>query len=222
MMSDDLCQVKQLLLALQRCNSCRPEPLTRQCSAVPDERPPSLPSDRKQPDPAIPSTEQAGEETSRQHLTLDRSKPPLIIGDSNVRRLQASSYLSTNVRFHSIPGATANCVTRDLDRTVSECGASQVVIHAGANDIARKGSEIVANTILDLAERARNQKGVRHVFICSVTPRKDLGSFIFSRAESVNNRLRSLCLKAANITFIDLRQTLDGCSFNGLSKDAIH
>ena len=63
---------------------------------------------------------------------------------------------------------------------------------------------------------------MQQVYICSVTPRKDLDSFIYSRAESVNNRLNSLCTKMADITFIDLRQQLDRCPFTGLVKDAVH
>ena len=72
-----------------------------------------------------------------------------------------------------------------------------------------------------MAQQAKNHGEVRQVFVCSVTPRKDMGSFIFSRSESVNNRLRSLCSKT-DIKFIDLREKLEVCKFNGLFKDAVH
>ena len=97
-----------------------------------------------------------------------------------------------------------------------------MIIHTGTNDITRDGSEIVATNIIDLAKYARSQKGVGQVLICSVTQRKDLGSFVYSRAESVNNRLRSISQKTAGKSFVDLRETLDRCHFSGLSRDAVH
>ena len=84
------------------------------------------------------------------------------------------------------------------------------------------GSEIVAKNIFGLAEQARGQRGVRRVYICSVTSRKDRGSFIFSRTESVNSRLHSMCLKSNDVSFIDLRHQLDNCPFNGMARDALH
>ena len=45
---------------------------------------------------------------------------------------------------------------------------------------------------------------------------------LFSRSESVNNRLRSLCNKTDRVGFIDVRQKLDRCQFGGLVRDAIH
>ena len=125
------------------------------------------------------------------------------------------------MKHHSISAGTTEHVAQDLKQTISRCNATQVVIHIGTNDITRKGSEGTANSILDLAQQAKNHGGVRQVFICNVTPRKDKGSFIFSRSESVNNRLRSLCFNT-DVKFIDLRAKLEACKFNGLFKDDVH
>ena len=126
-----------------------------------------------------------------------------------------------NFHFHSVSGAIASDIALDPERSVDETRPTDVVIHVGTNDIARMGSEVVANNVFRLAEQIKEQPCVRKVFICSVIPRTDHGSFIFSRSESVNNRLHSLCLKS-NVTFIDLRRQLDRSPFNGLARDAVH
>ena len=45
---------------------------------------------------------------------------------------------------------------------------------------------------------------------------------IFSRSESVNNRLQSLCEEMRVVKFIDLREQLDACPFSGLVRDRLH
>ena len=100
--------------------------------------------------------------------------------------------------------------------------ASTIVFHTGTNDLARKGSEKIAADLVNLAQRTKIRPEIRKVYICSVTSRKDLGSFVYSRSESVNNRLRSLCMKTHGVKFIDLRQQLDKCTYTGLARDALH
>ena len=77
---------------------------------------------------------------------------------------------------------------------IGRCGATQVVIHVDTNDTARKGSEGIAKSILGVAQQAKSHAGVGQVYICSVTARKDLGSFVTSeraqRAERVLSNLR--------------------------------
>ena len=126
----------------------------------------------------------------------------LIIGDSNVRRLTQSN-VQPNVSCRSISGATVEDVERELAGTSDDCHVSGLIIHAGTNDLAKKGSEEIASSLVKLAQNVKGRSRVRQVYICSVTPRKDLGAFIFSRSESVNNRLRSLCMETRGIRFID-------------------
>ena len=54
------------------------------------------------------------------------------------------------------------------------------------------------------------------MYISHLIPRKDIGSFIYSRSESVNYWLCSLCSQNPDISFIDLRQTLHSRRFSGL------
>ena len=45
---------------------------------------------------------------------------------------------------------------------------------------------------------------------------------VFSRSETVNNRLHSLSMKTECVNFIDVWQKLDICQFGGLLRDALH
>ena len=153
---------------------------------------------------------------------LQRKPDLLIIGDSNVRRLSDNSDGEPNTVFRSLPGATVDELKRDVAKRPGLAVASKVALHIGTNDLTRKGSEEIAKSVAALAQHIRTHSDVDDVFVCSVTPRKDMGSFIYSRAESVNNRLCSLCVDKPGITFIDLRRQLDRCKFSGLAKDALH
>ena len=145
----------------------------------------------------------------------------LIIGDSNVRRLETSAN-PPGTSFWSTPGASTDQLDRELAEVPDKSLASTIVFHSGTNDLARKGSEKIAADLVNLAQRTKARPGIRQVYICSVTSRKDLGSFVYSRSESVNNRLRSLCMKTHGVKFIDLRERLEKCTFTGLARDALH
>ena len=144
----------------------------------------------------------------------------LVVGDSNVRRLKLCN-TRANISFRSIPGAATEHVEREVQAS-TETVAPNVVLHVGTNDLTRNGSEQIVSNLVKLAQQTKKRSGVRQVYICSVTPRKDIGSFVYSRAESVNNRLHSLCPKLAGIEFLDLRQCLDRCPFTGLVRDGVH
>lgn len=170
--------------------------------------------------------QQADSGTTQRHTqeinTRSTSESKLsVIGDSNVRRLQEINGQS-NISFKSLPGATTEQLEQMLSDTPDEALPSAVVIHAGTNDLAREGSERVVANLIRLAQRTKSRPGVQGVCICSVTPRRDMGSFIFSRSDSVNNRLDSLCKQLPGIMFIDLRKRLESCPFGGLTKDALH
>ena len=222
-LTEDFDQVRRLVQSLQHQESRGSvHPRTRHAPAETDEQPPSMPPSTDEPAQRHQtSTSPTSEQHDGRRHTVKQSL--LVIGDSNVRRLEAASNQSERCpTFHSISGATTEHVKRDLSQAVSKCGASGVVINVGTNDITRKGSEVVVKDILSLAEDTKRKDGVQHVYICSVTPRKDSGSFIFSRSESVNNRLCSLCSKSSGISFIDLRQKLDRCQCNGIQRDGVH
>ena len=187
--------------------------------------------------PPLPLASQQGSASDIRQTRLERPSRPsndrmtctnamgtpdlLIIGDSNVRRLGTGTS-SSRASFRSIPGATIDQLERDLGETPDKLRASAIALHVGTNDLTRKGSEEIAVNLIQLAQHTKTRSGVKQIFICSVTSRRDLGPFIFSRSESVNNRLRSLCANMPGIRFIDLREQLATCPFAGLARDGLH
>ena len=177
---------------------------------------------RHHPNQSCQQADSGAKQHTRQINTRSISESKLsVIGDSNVRRLQEINGQS-NISFKSLPGATTEQLEQMLSETPDEALPSTVVIHAGTNDLACEGSERVVANLIRLAQRTKSRPGVQRVCICSVTPRRDMGSFIFSRSDSVNNRLDSLCKQLPGIMFIDLRKRLESSPFGGLTKDALH
>ena len=210
--SNDLEEMKQVFQTLLHQDDRRPNPSLVLSGPVSQDRQIVAEAQRQDADKTTSS------------LSISKPEPEpdlLIIGDSNVRRLETSN-CRTNITFRSTSGATTEQLGRELHKTVEESAAPKVVFHIGTNDLAEKGSEVIASNIMKLAQQTKSHPGIQHVYVCSVTPRKDLGSFIFSRSESVNNRLHSLCKGTAGVNFIDLRQQLDRCPFTGLVRDALH
>ena len=215
--SKDIAHLKQTFQAVWPQDDGRPpasspsppSPAARDGSA-PDDRPSRLERPRRRND------------TDRITCSNPLGKPDLlIIGDSNVRRLETSAGPS-RVSFCSTPGATIEQLERELRDQPDKFTGSTIALHVGTNDLSRKGSEEIVVNTAKLAQLAKSCSGAKRVLICSVTPRRDLGSFIFSRSESVNNRLRSLCTNMPGVGFIDLRDQLDRCPFAGLARDALH
>ena len=220
-LADEVSQVRQQLRTLQA------QDRSRSGHSLTHHGPPVSVSDEQQ---------QLTVQQAEGHLTLKSSSGRLqdtrqqdseptsllIVGDSNVRRLEAvSKHNPARLTFQSISGATIDRVGRDTDQAVERCKATDVVIHVGTNDVSRRGSEQVVRDVLDMAQKIKSKNGARNVYICSVTPRTDQGSYIFSRSESINNRLRLSCSKST-ISFIDLRSTLGRCAFSGLLRDRVH
>ena len=247
-LADDIQQMREEFRATLRQEARRAESLPHQSPPSPDTLPPSSTVDQRPSSvpapavlwqPAVPRHLACRQPSAQPRPTPNRASQPelrddgregnhhtrepsvLIVGDSNVRRLQTASRHS-HVTFRSIPGATTDRISQELSQSVREVNPAQVVLHIGTNDIARNGSELIAKNIFQLATRTKEQRGVQKVCICSIPPRKDRGSFLFSRCESVNNRLYYLCSKATSVEFIDLREQLDSCPFSGLARDSIH
>ena len=238
-LTGDVRQVKQMLNEVISREAVKSVPHLYPSRSPPDQltrsRSPAIPHRRGDPmilhqspataDRPQPASAHAGRRVSHGRHRVegrhDSIQSILVIGDSNVQRLQTGD-CDSNVTFHSVPGAATDNIAREINQSVKSSSASDVILHVGTNDVTRMGSELVAKNIFGLAQQARGQRGVCRVYICSVTPRKDRGSFIFSRSESVNSRLHSMCSKSNDVTFIDLRHQLDSCPFNGMARDALH
>ena len=150
----------------------------------------------------------------------------VMIGSSNVRRVAQACHdefgRSENVIFESMSGAKAEQVGCTLQGAIDRCSAKKVdvILHVGCNDIAVKGSETVVNDIIDTALEASENVKTRNVYVCSVVPRND-NSVLYSRSESVNNRLVKKCSEFG-MMFVDLRSEIQKCKFQGLDRSGFH
>ena len=121
----------------------------------------------------------------------------------------------------SIPGGRLHHLNDRLPAAVKETGAKTVVLHMGTNDVVSDGSEVVAKRIFEAARRAKSLAGVTSVYVCSIIPRVDRSSFIYSRADSVNNCLKDWSVNG-EYQFVDMREELERCRFNGHGRDDVH
>ena len=215
-LTEEVSQLKRLLQTVQQVQGSQPSRSTATGRLL--NMSPGEPGESPNQEVRCPTSE------PRLSGQQDIGRPSLlVIGDSNVRHIRnASSRSADNLAFHSISGATTDQVRRDIAQVVTETSPSQVVLHVGTNDITRNGSEVVVKNILNLVQQAKGCSGVGQVYVCSIVPRRDRGAYLFSRSESVNNRLRTLCSKLNGVSFVDLRQRLESCPFSGLLRDAVH
>lgn len=157
----------------------------------------------------------------------------LVIGSSNVRRIMdplraraRREGVCERVFSRCLPGGTVPKVTEELRTSVSssDCSVLRVVVHAGTNDASRFGSEEILGSFKDLiaeASRVESESGVRvSLSFCSIVPRSDRGSEVWSRVVGLNQRLRDFC-RSNGVEFVDLRPVLDSCRLP-LNRSGVH
>uniref|UniRef100_A0A667XT94 SGNH hydrolase-type esterase domain-containing protein n=1 Tax=Myripristis murdjan TaxID=586833 RepID=A0A667XT94_9TELE len=128
----------------------------------------------------------------------DRADAPttLIIGDSIVRHVRMRGAFTL-----SFPGATVMDITGKIpDILSSHPQAKRIIIHAGANDIARQQSELLKRDFTHLF-KSMSQSQVS-VFISGPTPTCGRGMGSFSRLLSLNTWLSSAC-NTHHVGFVD-------------------
>ena len=125
-----------------------------------------------------------------------------------------------------IPGGTVPQVTEAFGETVADtkCSRLRVVAHVGVNDATFRGSEVILGSLRDLdaeVKRVGRVMGVgMELSICSLVPRIDRGSLIWSRVEGINQRLRQFCTDIG-ASFVDLRPAIQSCR-NALNRSGVH
>jgi hypothetical protein len=94
------------------------------------------------------------------------------------------------------------------------CSKVDVVAHVGTNDVVSRGSEEILSSVRDLCSefhRIRSDCGAdMRLTICTLVPRVDRGSMVWSRVDGINRRLRETC-GSMGARFLDLRPVLDSC-----------
>ena len=95
----------------------------------------------------------------------------------------------------------------------------KVIVHVGTNDCSKIRSQVLLDKIRNLIRTAMKARSNVTVDICSIPSRKDLGDFVFSRAESVNDQLAELC-KNEGVPFHNLKACMN--MRNYLQNDGVH
>ena len=117
-------------------------------------------------------------------------------------------------------------VTKAMNAAVKggNCSKVDVVAHVGTNDAVNVGSEEILDSLRDLCSefhRIRRGSGANmRLTICSLVPRTDRGSMVWSRVEGINRRLREVC-GSEGAEFLDLRPVLDSCRVP-LNRSGVH
>ncbi|KAK0139521.1 hypothetical protein N1851_023601 [Merluccius polli] len=111
----------------------------------------------------------------------------LVIGDSIVRHVRMRGAFTM-----AFPGATVADITGKIpDILSSHPQARRIIIHAGANDIARQQSELLKQGFINLFNSVSQSQVT--VFISGPTPTCGRGIGSFSRLLSLNTWLSSVC-----------------------------
>ena len=167
---------------------------------------------------------------SSSDVTGPHSRRLLVIGSSNVRRIESSikKYVGKKglVQCHTLPGGTVDDVIHTLPKALDSMGNGdvQIVAHVGTNDACRRGSEEIVSSFKKLAsviQENQNKRGCRlSLDVCSIVPRIDRGGKVWSRIDGINDRLNGIC-KDLGCGFLDLRSVLRGCR-RSLDGSGVH
>ena len=101
-----------------------------------------------------------------------------------------------------MPGAGIDDVTHMMDKVTEEATADTLfVIHAGTNDVRKTRSEELLDKYRKLIQQYKTKS--HNVMISGVLPRIAADDLFYSKAFSLNNRLRNLC-KDHGVEFVDM------------------
>ncbi len=133
----------------------------------------------------------------------DESASSFLIGDSMVRQ-QLTEYCGRvkRRRLFCMPGAGIDDVTEMMDIVSKEATADTLfVIHAGTNDVRNNRSEELLDKYRKLIQQYKTKSN--NIMISGVLPRVAADNLFYSKAFSLNNRLRNLC-KDQGVEFVNM------------------
>ena len=126
-----------------------------------------------------------------------------IVGDSIVRGqlVEFCGRAPSKRKRFCIPGASVDDVTEAVD-TVAEGIANNglILIHAGTNDIMRTRSEELLEKYRKMIRQYKEK--TNNILISGILPKIDADNIFYSKAFSINNRVKNLCSQEG-IEFID-------------------
>ena len=157
--------------------------------------------------------------TSRTKLNA-RKYGAILIGSQNVTRVKAAAMtefmLDSNVSF--VP-TESDSAMQSLSNAMTKSKAKHidVVLHTGADQVAKRTSDSVLDSIASQISHAKEIPKTSKVSVCPVEQRLDAGLIALETAKTVNQELSKLCA-VYGATFIDLRPRMAECKFSGINK----
>ncbi|CAG0882951.1 unnamed protein product [Darwinula stevensoni] len=116
-----------------------------------------------------------------------KTRALVIVGDSNVRRLEAAmgNDSGSRVSFIQFPGARIEHFRNKVGSVVCSESAEEVsvVLHVGTNDTPKSGSELMGRLKQAIGACREARSGVR-VTVCAIPSRLDRGGTTWSRSET--------------------------------------
>uniref|UniRef100_A0AAQ6IN95 SGNH hydrolase-type esterase domain-containing protein n=1 Tax=Anabas testudineus TaxID=64144 RepID=A0AAQ6IN95_ANATE len=141
----------------------------------------------------------------------------LVIGDSIMRHVKLARPLGAPAAVvRCIPGARVPDIEGNL-RALGQHSFSKIVVHAGANDIRLRQSEVTKNNFKEVFKLA---KAMSEVVICSGPLPMRRGDITYSRLWSLNRWMSRWCSEN-NVGFIDNWSTFEGKP-GLLGRDGVH
>ena len=150
------------------------------------------------------------------------SRSVLVLGDSNVRRLDGplkkilKPEIRSKVRVESFSGIGTDRLIDKVSTELKKEKSSEVklFVHVGTNDMALTKTQVLLSKLARLVKTAKDARSGVSVDVCKVPSRTDKSNYIYSRSESVNSQLVRLC-RENGATCVELGNY-------SLSPDGIH
>ena len=157
-------------------------------------------------------------------MEVNRTKSVIVIGDSNVRRLDKPIKNSLKaqdrpkVRVESVSGIGVDGLAARMATEVKREASQEVkvIAHVGTNDMTKFGSQVLLSKISGLIKTARDARSGVSVEVCEVPTRTDKGDFIYSCSRSVNCELAGLYREewATCLSLGNYRLDVDGLHYS--------
>ena len=151
----------------------------------------------------------------------DEPASTFLVGDSMIRQqlTEFCGRVKRRRRVFCMPGAGIDDVTVMKDKVSEEATADTLfVIHAGTNDVRKTRSEELLDKYRKLIQQYKTKSS--NIMISGVLPRIAADDLFYSKAFSLNSRLRNLC-KDHGVEFVDMWN--DFYNQNGLfHTDGLH
>lgn len=135
----------------------------------------------------------------------------LLIGDSMIKNIDPHKLSKNSVRKLTFPGKRAEEMANDVQTAHINCFPTEVIIHAGTNNLITDSSKECCENIQHLSNTIKSKFKDARIAISSIINRKDVD--LESKIEETNKLLKELCLKQG-YTFID-NDNLDATCLNG-------